>query len=431
MQREHDEFKVGLTVIVVAVLFVAVLLFIGKWDTFFAGTRQLHVRFDHTYGVQGLRVNDPVRIGGVNVGRVSSIRHEKDKTTNELYIHVLADIPEYIDLYRDAKVTIRSKYIGEGGALEVLDVGGPGIKLTQTDVIDGVPLPGLPELIAKVSRELDESDPASLLAKIHKSMDDLNAISAGFRRQADPDQQASVMARFHQVMDNLNDLTAAMKGEFDRGNAGATLARVDAALDSLNDGLRTARTILQESKPKIENTVSHVAAAAKRVDEKISAPLAAELDRTNRQSLLAKIHASVSSAHSGLEQLRELASSGNELMVINRANLQTMVDNFVQTSSHLKATAKEVRRNPWRLLYKPDKPEREYANLMASARAFSDAAGALDQANSKLTQLLKLDSKRLTVDDPQLIEIREQINRAFCQFEQAQKKLWTLLKLKG
>jgi len=446
MQRDHNEFKVGLTVAVVDVLVMAIVIFVGKWDVLFLRTRPLEVRFDHTHGIEGLRTDDPVRIGGVNVGRVREIRHEKDKKTGKLYVHVLCDIPERYDLYSDARITVVAKPLGEGGTLDVLDIGRKGRMLGEADVIDGLPPVGLGAVMRKLAREFEASDPTSLLGrikhqldptgptslitKLHRSMDDLNAISAGIRRETNAEQEATILAKMHRIMNNLNSLTASLKGEFDREDKHAALARVYTALDNLNSSLTAARKMLDNADPKIDSMLTHVQATAQRLDEDISRPVADELDRTKDGSLLARIHTSVAAAQAGMTNLKELTNTGREIVVINRANLQLTVDNFVQTSSHLKAVAKELRRSPWRLLHKPDRPEREYANLMSSARAFSDAASALDQANSKLTQILKLGPKRVAGDDPQLIQIREQIKQAFCQFEQAQEKLWKLLKLK-
>jgi len=79
-------------------------------------------------------------------------------------------------------------------------------------------------------------------------------------------------------------------------------------------------------------------------------------------------------------------------------------------------------------LHKPEQEEVEYANLMAAARSFADAAGTLDRVNNKLTQLIKIAGETLEATDPQLQQIREQVNQAYCEFEEAQKKLWDLLK---
>lgn len=452
MNRDRNEFKVGLTVAVVLALFVVVLLFVGQWDRMFVRTKCLTVRFKHQDGIQGLRKKDPVRVGGVSVGTVRRIWLAKDRIsdsdeTKELYAFVEAQIPETIELYPDCRITVGTGFVGEGGTLDVLDIGRAGEQLTETDVIDGIAPAGLAEVTQKISRELDETNPAgllarikrqldpedagSLLAKLHRSFDDINAITTDIRRQVSPEERASVLAKVHETMDNLNRLTESFRREFDRQDEQSMIVRVYLAFDSLNASLTEVREMLEESRPKIEGTIAHVQATAKRLDEDISAPIARELDREEADTLLAKLHASLSSARESMDNIKTLSQTGKELAVLNRETLQAMIDDFAETASHLKSTAKEVRRNPWRLLYTPDKPEREYANLMETARAFADAAGAMEESNRKLKELLKLHPDGVPANDQQLMKIREKIMKTFGQFEQARQKLWKLLKLRS
>lgn len=449
MVREHNEFKVGLTVAVVLILFVAVLAFIGQWDSLFSKTRTVHVRFDHTDGVQNLRAKDPIRVGGVNVGRVTKIWLSTDsiqvngKEEQELFVHVLGEIPENILLYEDAQVSVGAKIVGEGGTLEVLDTGRRGKELTADQVLEGVPPANFTELAVRVSRELDSQDPgsllsqiksqldtsnaSSLLSKLHKTMNDLNAISAVVRTQLDEDQKTSLLAKIQTTMDNINATTGALRGEMDKSDSAAAIVRVHQVLDNLNVSMASARKILEVSQPKIVSTVTHVENTARRIDEDISVKLAKELDKNEMGSLLAQLHGSLTSAQAGMDNLKALTQTGKEVLVLNRDNVQSVIDNFAETSAHLKATAKEVRRNPWRLLYKPDQHEREYANLLESARAFSDAAGALDQANTKMKTMISMNPQGFDPNDSQMRLIRDQVQKAFCEFEQAQKKLWEML----
>jgi cob(I)alamin adenosyltransferase len=449
MVREHNEFKVGLTVTVVLILFVVVLAFIGQWDSLFSKTRTIHVRFDHTAGVQNLRAKDPIRVGGVNVGRVTKIWLSTDtinvngKQEHELFVHVLGEIPENIMLYEDAQVSVGAKIVGEGGTLEVLDTGRQGKDLAADRVLEGVPPANFTELAVRVSRELDSQNPDSLLSqiktqldttnvhsllsKIHKTMDDLNAISTVVRTQLNEDQQTSLLAKVQKTMDNINATTAALRGEMDKSDSAAAIVRIHQVLDNLNVSMASARKMLDVTQPKIISTVTHVENTARRIDEDISVKLSKELDKNDPGSLCAKLHGSLTSAQAGMDNLKQLTQTGKDVLVLNRDNLQSVIDNFAETSAHLKATAKEVRRNPWRLLYKPDQSEREYANLLESARAFSDAAGALDQANTKMKMMASMNPQGVDPNDPQMRLIREQLQKAFCDFEQAQKKLWEML----
>jgi len=441
MRQERNELKIGITVAVVILLFLAVLGFVGNWDRMFTETQTITVRFEET---GGLRVGDPVSVRGVNVGQVTAIQHRQDSQTGKLAVLVQAQIPEHFTIHRDAAIGIGTAVLGEGGSLKITDTGDEGPRIDADVVIEGQPPAGMNQLLEKIARELDETQPDSLLAqlkgqlnpdnpqsiiaKIHHSLDDVNAISTSLRREMNPEEQAALMAKVHVTVDRINALTDVLRGELDRGDKEAALGRVYAALDKLNESLAATQAMIEENRPKIDRTLNHVETTAKRLDEEISAPLAEETNRENPNSLLAKLHESMSLAQTSLQNVREISDTGQQFVSLNRDALQSTVDDFAETAAHLKATAKEIRQNPWRLLHKPEQEEVEYANLMAAARSFADAAGTLDRVNNKLTQLIKIAGETLEATDPQLQQIREQVNQAYCEFEEAQKKLWDLLK---
>jgi ABC-type transporter Mla subunit MlaD len=423
MSSEHNELKVGITVTVVVILFVAVLVFIGRWDTLFARTKTLTVRFNHSAGIQNLRVKDPVRIGGVNVGRVQDIafREIKEKvkgiTHDQLYVYVKAYIPSHVTLYKDVKISIGTKFVGEGATLDILDAGNGMSVLTPGQVVEGQAPAGFAELTSKISRELDDASPDSLLSQI--------------KNQLDPKETSSLVFKIHKSMDDINAVTAQVRTQFDPNEKQAMLSKLNTTAETINATMTVAKKLVEDASPKIVSAVSHVDNTAKRLDEDISVKIAQELDKDNNTTLLGKLHISLSAAQVGMENIKQITTVGRDLFVLNQDNLQAMVDNFAETSAHLKGTAKELRRNPWRLLYTPEKNEVEYANLMESARAFSDAANSLDQANNKLSRLSSQSSGVINPEDPQVIKIREEVKKSFCQFEQAQKKLWELLKVKS
>ncbi len=438
MRGEHNELKVGIMVTVVTVILVIVLSFIGKWDMIFAKTRTFMVRYPATVGIQNLRVKDPVRIGGMNMGRVTQTWLQTDKVTRngkneeELFAYVQAEIPEDIKIYSDAKISIGTKFVGEGATLDITDPGSQGKILTQKDVVEGAGAASLADVAAKMNRELDPTNPdslislikdqldpkdkASLISKIHKSVDDLNTVSAEVRLQLSDKQKDTLLRKIQETMDNINSTTATLRKEMNGSDPNMALAKIHKILDNLNFGMVSARKMMDESGPRISSVT-------KKIDE--------ELDKKDPNSLLAKLHAGLGTAQAGIENIKTLTQVGKDIFVLNRDNLQEIIDNFTETSAHLEATAKEVRRNPWRLLYKPEKPELEYANLMEAARALSDSALAMEEANSKLKTLASMYPDKIDPNDPLLVKIREELKKSYCNFEQAQKKLYEILKKKS
>ena len=106
-----------------------------------------------------------------------------------------------------------------------------------------------------------------------------------------------------------------------------------------------------------------------------------------------------------------------------------MVDNLKETSDHLKAASKDIRRSPWRLLYQPSVEEADQINVFDAAREFSEAATRLDDAVMRLQAVS--DSGQLSApDDPQLLEILGQLEETFAAFSEAEAALWEQLEIK-
>jgi len=113
-----------------------------------------------------------------------------------------------------------------------------------------------------------------------------------------------------------------------------------------------------------------------------------------------------------------------EMIVINRDNVDELLDNMVAVSANLKAASTDIRRNPWRLLYKPDDQELHSQNIYDAARSFSNGAEQLDQAISKMTSLAKAHPEGIAADDPTLAKVREHLEETFEKFTKAEAALW-------
>lgn len=128
-----------------------------------------------------------------------------------------------------------------------------------------------------------------------------------------------------------------------------------------------------------------------------------------------------------ISNIEALTGQLKQLVAVNRDNVSEIMDNFAQVSANLKSASKEIRRNPWRLLYKPKKGELHSQNIRDAAGAFSDGAAELDQAIAKLTTLMREHPDGLPADDPQLKRIRRQIAKTLSQVTEAEETLWKAL----
>jgi len=111
------------------------------------------------------------------------------------------------------------------------------------------------------------------------------------------------------------------------------------------------------------------------------------------------------------------------LLVANSPGIDEMMDNMVAVSANLKAASTEIRRNPWRLFYKPDEQKMRSTNLYDASRAFDEGATQLNIAVTKLAALRGLDP-----GDPatqkEIQRVRKQLLDSFTKFKKVEEALW-------
>ena len=114
-------------------------------------------------------------------------------------------------------------------------------------------------------------------------------------------------------------------------------------------------------------------------------------------------------------------------MAINSDRIDQLIGNITEVSVNLKLVSREVRRAPWKLLYKPSEKEQKIQHLVDSAGAFAAGAERLDHTATRLEILMKDTGKQVT--DPESIKnIISELETSFEQFQKAEKKFWEDLK---
>ena len=254
----------------------------------------------------------------------------------------------------------------------------------------------LRDITAKVSAELDRNLEGSTMAKVHKMVDTLQATLTNLRNETDPQNKLAMLAKLHEIIGRIREIAVGAQPRIFQ-----TLANIEA--------------MAADAKPKVGKTLAdaaEVAAELKKITKKDIAEMFVKLRKINTNLVtIAGNFATVS-------------DETKRLVAVNRENIDEIIDNMVAVSADLKTVAKEIRRNPWRLLYRPKKGELHSQNIYDAARAFSSGAGQLDQILAKLRGLVRAYPKGPPAGDPQLKKIREQIKETFESFSEAEKALW-------
>ncbi len=389
-RKTYDEVKAGIFVIGCLIVAMIVMIWLGGAGLF-SSRQEVVFYMPADEGSTGVDVGSFVTVNDANVGKVTSVVHDW-ASGRTLYF---ADLEPDAKLRSDAKLEVSSGLVGASDVVitfigsddsprankenpALLDVGGIAGAIKDFKIV-----------AEQIKKEMDREASEALLAKIHIITDNLvntsqSVMNIGQNVEVETDValENSLITKFHASADDINEMTA-------------------------------------DTKPKLKQTMSSVV----EVTDKVRA-------YTNNE--LAAIFVNIRSASTEIYKVAQdfavVSQEAKGIMLVNRERIDETIDNISIVSANLKAASKDIRRNPWRLLYQPDEKELQSQNIYDAARAFSNGAEQLDQAILKLGGLAQLFPEGIPATDKQLIKIRQQLIDSFSRFNEAEQSLWQELK---
>jgi hypothetical protein len=233
-------------------------------------------------------------------------------------------------------------------------------------------------------------------------------------------QFAETVSTFKKAAEMANDTIAQARTKID-----PAYDKYAAIADRANEAVTGVRDVVNDGKPNIHDTLANLSDASGTV----KARLPATMDQV--KSLLAKTEGSVDKLQTSLEDVKaalsntkDMTASARAILAGNRSRIDAAVAGVKATSDNLKAASAEIRRSPWRLLYKPGKGEMANLNLYDAARQFAEGANDMNDAASALRDALA--SK--DVDGRQLQALVDKLDKSFTGFQQVETALWEKVK---
>jgi len=393
-RKRHSEFAAGLFVIITIALATGVVLWLGVADIFKPTAQRAYFFVPESFGDVNLKEGNPVRIAGKEIGSIVEIRLAPQRGGTLFVAEIRRDD---VKVHLDGRAHVATGLVGEGS----LVITSRGTK--------GEPL-------------ADEKHPVRVVGGLDRAMQDIASAAEVIKNELNATRDDAVLAKIHTIVDKLKsaagDMAAAAAGirpQFDINYDASALAKVHKSIDDINVVTADARGMTTDARPKVKRMMTAMANASEELEKyakKDVAEILARLRETNTE--IVKIAG----------DFREVSTQAKEIMLVNRERIDEMIDNMTVVSANLKATSKEIRRNPWRLIYKPKPDQIHSQNIYDAARAFSNGAEQLDQAVAKLTGLAKAHPAGISPDDPQLTKIRGQLEDAFGKFSEAEQALW-------
>jgi len=373
MAQERNDLKAGVFIVASVALIIALIVGIKGLGRIIEPQQTRMARFKLTDNVGGLRVGDDVRVGGLKMGVVKDIDFIMNESGQS--IEVTFSLPRRVTLREGARVTIESTVTGASN-LNVDDLGS-GNPLPENAVLAGRQS-GLNALFADAPA-IAATIKETTVPKINNAIDNADGLITDIRAKVEP---------AYQKYSNVAD----------RGT----------------EALTEVRDVFGESKADFKTTIANLAATTGSIKEKIG-PILDKLDGG-----LAKAQASLDDIKAIAENARDITGNIRQILNNNRSRIDAMIASLKTVGDNLKGATAEIRRSPWRLLYKPGPGDMANLNLFDSAREFAEGANDLNDAATALRDALR----NPNVDPAQIQRLMEALDRSFTKFTSVEAALW-------
>jgi ABC-type transporter Mla subunit MlaD len=392
-------------VVICFALVIGVIVGIRGWGEFIEPTQKRVVQFELKDDIGGLSVGDDVRVGGYRVGFVRSI-DILDRVSDEAdpVIHVTFGIPRKLALRENASVRVQETLTGLSW-LNFDSLGaGPELPLDE-------PLVGR------------SSPTAELLANLGMIVPEIQETIAMVRAETVPNVNQAIASAmetsdsFREAADEGRELLAQVRGHVDPvvEKVHIVADRSSETLVNMRDLFGDTGTDLRETAANVNRATGTLADDLPGITEQVSAFLA-NLDET-----VEGINGSMADIAATAENTRELTGAARSVLVRNRARIDSIMATVRTTSENLRGASAEIRRAPWRLLYRPRPGEMANVNLFESARQFAEGAGELHDAARTLRDALE----DPTLEEQELQRMVDHVQQTFQNFHEVEQRLWT------
>lgn len=371
--RTRSELKAG--AVILAALFLAGLILVatGNWGSLFKKKQTLRILFTD---VQGLKVEDPVQVMGMELGKVTGIEvtHFTDEAGRRAAgVEVTARVTYAEAFPKDTGVAVDRSLTG----ISMLTVmpGRAAKNLAPGERIMG-----------------DNPVPVTELAK----------------------KAGSVVRR-------IDDFIASLA---DKEMAGAARA----AVMNLKETSSLARSVMASLNRSIPGAEQGIVNSVKNL-EQFSGSMKATIAGSKES-----IADSVVKIHSASESLARAGENLDRFVVKNSDPLSRTIANGEKASSNLKSLTRQVRWQPWLLLKKPSKAAELERGVYNAALDFSEGADSLNASVKELVFFMDSAGAKAggpAVDTVKFNSLIQQVHDNLQRSVELEDKLWKDLMEKG
>lgn len=420
-QQRSSHIKAGAFVLVAIAIFVVVLITLAGGTDLLRRTTTYVVRFPIEIGAAGLAEGSDVRVGGRSVGSVSRIDLQFDDPNRPpVGVDVRISVERSIPLFNDAVAFLEKPIFGSNSIINFPSLGGlnGATALNEGDQIPGLIAP--PELLRNAGYGPEQSEQ---LRSIMQRLDDLSGRAVAMMETVENE----IIPGFRNATNDVQSITADARERstvwFDRADVItqdlATLSTdAGAAVAEAREFIANINGVVEENRESFNRTVASVESAAQRADELVA--------RLNEESVTL-LNDMLAEGRLRLEEAGDVVERVDSLLAEQEPEIRKTLANLRLASDQMKLTMGEVRRSPWRLLYRPKTRELEYELLYDSARTYASAVSDLRAASESLESAVDTTSESSRVRPEAVESYLAEISQAFERYRQAEERFLTTL----
>lgn len=417
-----------------SVALAIVLSFVLSGGIDFSPRQSFSVRFSLENGAPGLRPGSFVTLGGQRIGEVASIEfreggvaraeNSKDNGENPLDVGVIVGVRvrSPVTLRRDAVVSLERPLLGSASTLNISSVGSTGAKALQEGetIAGGMAPPGFlaqaglgPKRVGAVGQAID--DLAATISNIKKLVEDNGP-------------------RVDTIVQDVGSVTKSTRESWPKwsGDVDTTLTNVRAFSDRLGPMADNFNGKVDEFGKLVGNVNSVVDENRQNVKDMISdaRTLVSDL-RTKSMPTLDEV---LTNSRDATSSFRDLGRDLNAWAASQLPELRRTVANLRVISDQGRRAVGEIRAQPWRLFFQPEKKELEADVLFRAANAYADAVADMRSAAESMQNTLALsrEAKPGTAPPPEVVsEQLRFLQESMSQFRQAENDLLDVMILQS
>jgi ABC-type transporter Mla subunit MlaD len=238
-----------------------------------------------------------------------------------------------------------------------------------------------------------------------------------------PSAMGTLYAIAPEIQALVADVRAKVGPTYDRYDK--TLANADGAVIEGKKAMVAFTDFLGGSGPDLRGTLANMNRATDTLNQRLPKTLDkadAFIDETKQAA--AEARDTIKDAKAAMVAARDTIADAHAILTRNRSRIDNILSSARETANNLEGASAEIRRSPWRLLYKPSDAEVGNLALYDTTRQFARAAAQLnDAAGAVRDAAADPDVDRKTLDI-----LMKDLQQTFGKYRQMEQALWQSVK---